>query len=140
MNECRLGTSYLNDDDFILAFERCEIPGEHFHHADHLRLARLYVDRFGPEVAEWCMLKGIRKFAEHHGATQKFHYTMTVAWLRLVAFERGTDRAADAFEPWVARHQSLLRRDLLSEHYSKDCLDSQAARGRWVEPDLRPIP
>ena len=44
------------------------------------------------------------------------------------------------FAEFLAQHPEVLRRDLLSEYYSDDVLNSADARARFVEPDLRPLP
>src|SRR5271169_1056902 len=81
----KLGCGNLADDEFIAAFEECRLSPGGFHHADHIRLAWLYVRRFGAAQAEQRLLAGIQKMALHAGAPQKFLYTTTVAWARLVA-------------------------------------------------------
>ena len=36
----------MNDEQFIAAFENCSLLSEDFHHADHVRMAFLYLCRF----------------------------------------------------------------------------------------------
>jgi hypothetical protein len=136
----RLGTAHLSDKEFVVAFEDCRITGDSFHHADHVRLAWLYVREFGEIGAQEKFLAGIRKLAAHLGAAQKFHCTTTVAWLRLVAAAQREDSRTALFGDWVVKHHSLLDKEFLLAHYSKECLDSAEARNGWVEPDLRPLP
>jgi hypothetical protein len=38
----------LNDEEFVKAFESCTLPNAEFHHADHVRMAFLYLCRFPP--------------------------------------------------------------------------------------------
>jgi hypothetical protein len=79
--------------------------------------------------------------AERAGAPQKFLYTTTVAWVRLVAAAMPPEPAQNlSFARWVADHPRLLRKDCLSEFYSKAVLESPGARCGWVEPDLAPLP
>jgi len=131
---------HLSDDEFTNAFESCELPNEAFHHRDHLRLAWIYLRSYGPVEAQARMSESIRRFAAHHGSADKYHETITVAWLRLVCNAiRRTPRQA-AFEDVLAVFPGLLAKTALSEHYSSAVLESAAARMVFVEPDLKPIP
>jgi hypothetical protein len=61
----------------------------------------------------------LRKFARDAGNEEKYHHTLTVVWIRLVA--------------------RLLDTQLPLAYYSHDRLFSAEARGRWVEPDRQPL-
>jgi hypothetical protein len=78
--------------------------------------------------------------ALHANAPQKFLYTTTVAWTRLVAAAERNGGAADNFSEWIQLHPELLDRDLLAKYYSSGRLETQEARSGWVEPDLTPLP
>jgi hypothetical protein len=138
--DLRMGTVHLNDEEFVAAFEACRIAGDSFHHADHVRLAWLYLREFGASGAREKMLDGIRKMAAHNGALQKFHYTTTVAWLRLVAAAYKAVPVGVSFEEWIVKHPALLDKEHLKAHYTKERLESAEARSGWVEPDLSPLP
>jgi hypothetical protein len=64
---------------------------------------------------------------------------MTRAWVRLVAAHRRSNETAE-FEDFLATNPGLLNRRLLAGHYSDEVLWSAAARGGWLEPDLRALP
>ena len=36
----------MTDDEFIAAFENCSLASESFHHANHVRMAFLYLARY----------------------------------------------------------------------------------------------
>lgn len=137
--EPKLGHAHLTDDEFLAAFEGLQLKHVNFNHADHLRLAWIYVSRFGAAGAADKLLTGIRRMAEHVNAPQKFLYTTTVAWTRLVAAALESDPPAEPFANWVRRHQALLNKDLLDTFYSPGILTSDAAKAGWVEPDLRKL-
>jgi hypothetical protein len=44
------------------------------------------------------------------------------------------------FEDFLTANPQLLKRDLLSAHYSRELLFSPEARASFVEPDLLPLP
>jgi hypothetical protein len=140
MNETGAGTLHLSDEEFVGAFESCRLPASSFHHADHIRLAWIYLHQMSePEAAER-MAESIRRFAAHIGKTEKFHVTMTRAWIRLVAAAL-KDLPADAnFLDFIGAHPHLLDQGTLTRHYSTELLQGEAARGNWLEPDVNPLP
>ncbi len=77
-------SSGLNDDEFVRAFESCELSPDLFHHRDHIRLARIYLDRLGAAAAIERFRAAIIRFAAHNGVSDKYHETITIAWMRLV--------------------------------------------------------
>jgi hypothetical protein len=137
--ELHLGTAPMCDDEVLRAFEACRLDPAKFHHADHIRLAWLCVRSYGAHLAEAVLLEGIRKFARHAGAPQKFHYTITVAWARLVAAACCKSDSCDSFYEWIAIHPELLNRNLMNEHYSAGKLESFQARCGWLDPDLKSL-
>jgi hypothetical protein len=127
------------DDEFIRAFESCTLPKEAFRHREHLRLAWLYLRRLPYSEAAASMERSIRAYAAHHGALQKYHHTMTLVWMRLVA------AAADAcseqdFDAFLNAHPALLDKSAPRRFYSAERLEQPAARAAWLEPDLSPLP
>jgi hypothetical protein len=137
--ELNLGTAAMSDDGFIQAFEACQLEPAGFHHADHLRLAWLYVQRHGARAAEARLLEGIPRFAQRAGAPQKFNHTATIAWTRLVAAACRKSNSCDSFHEWIKTHPELLNKHLLNEHYSAERLESSEARRGWLDPDLKPL-
>ena len=131
----------MTDDAFLASFSACTLPPEQFGHAGHIRLAWINLQRheFEPAVDATC--QGIRAYATHLGAATKFHTTITVALMHLLraagAGERGT-----SWYQFVSANQDLMHnaRAVLARHYSSPVLDSQAARERFVPPDLQPLP
>jgi hypothetical protein len=126
----------MNDHEFIRRFEAAEL--DDLSHRDHIRVAFAYARRGGVAAAVEGA-RGIRRFAEAHGVFRKYHDTMTVAWARVVG-RLAVDSAPLPFAEFLEAHPELLRRDLLSAHYSKDLLFSERARASFVEPDLAPLP
>jgi hypothetical protein len=123
----------VTDDELIAGFEAASLPA--FPHADHVRLTILYLTRHGREETQKKLFEGLRRFAAAKGVPEKFHITMTIAWLDLVDDARR--RYPDATDPsaLVAACPELLKRDALARFYSPDRLLSDEARHRWVPPD-----
>lgn len=156
--------SQLSDDEFLAAFEASTLA--EFHHSDHIRVAWIFLRRLPfPQAAER-MAESLRHFAAVKGAHQKYHETITHAWMLLVAgalehdsqsaggehlpsAEAGPDASqgapsanhtADEFNAFAAAHPELLDARSLDRFYSSQLLASPAARTRFVPPDLSPLP
>ncbi len=110
-----------------------------FGHREHVELAWRYLDRHPLAAAKQAMASAIRHVAAQHGASDKYHETLTLAWVHLVAVHH--ERwPAGTFEEFIARNSQLLDSRLLDEHYSSDVLWTGGARSSWTEPDLRALP
>ena len=133
-------TTELTDAEFVRAFEACQLSNESFHHRDHIRLAWIYLQRYPELEARELMAGAIRKFAAHHGKSDKYHETVTVAWLRLVANAIARTPPGSSFEHLTAAAPELLDKRTIEKFYSAAALASESARAWWVEPDLQPLP
>ena len=137
--ELKLGTASVSDDEVLRVFEACRLDPAKFHHADHIRLAWLCVERYGAIEAETKLVDGLRQFTNRAGVPQKFMHTTTIAWTRLVtAAYAGSPRTVN-FSEWIELYPELLERDLLARYYSPRRLETEEARSGWVEPDLAPL-
>jgi hypothetical protein len=110
----------MSDAAFARAFERGEVASADFHHASHLRLALVYLEESTSvdEAAER-MASSLKCFATALGHPDKYHHTITLFWIRMVA--------------------QLLDKSLPFRYYSRERLWSDAARTGWLEPDLHTI-
>jgi len=127
---------FADDLDFRQAFERCEIPNAGFHHRDHIRLAWIYLKLYGPAEGQARISAAIRNFATHHGKSEKYHETVTAAWMLLVA----QASHCSSFTDVIAEFPQFLDKSLLAEFYSTELLQTEAARKTFVDPDKKPLP
>jgi hypothetical protein len=130
----------MAEDEFVAAVEENRCANAEFRHADHIRLAWIYVRRYGARHAEERIAGTIRQFAISHGHERKYHETLTRAWLRLVAAALRLTPRATTFDGFLDKHGWLLDRSALSAFYSGMRLSSDAARRRWADPDRMPLP
>ena len=82
------------------------------------------------------MRDAIRRFAAAAGVPQKYHETITVLWMRVLADVRAAG-ASGELSDILREHPALADKDLPLQYYSRALLFSEAARAAWVEPDLR---
>lgn len=106
-------------------------------HAQHVRLARLYLLEEPPDVAVPRYCRDLRRFAAALGAPEKYHETITRAFLLLVAERMARTGPGDRFEEFAARHPDLLawRPSVLERYYRPETLASAFARRHFVLPD-----
>jgi len=118
-----------------------EIPESRggFGHREHLELAWTYLRRYPTDEAAKVMVAAIQRIARQHEAEEKYHETITRAWLHFVAvhIQRW---GAESFEEFIDRNPDLLDRNLIEHFYSRELILTESARAAWVGPDLRRLP
>jgi hypothetical protein len=121
-------------------------PAGQFRHRQHINLAFLAVQRYGMPEATGKICTWIRQIAAYERAPQKYHHTVSRAWVEIVAHHVSTDQDSPGypdcadFDLFARRNPALLDKRLLSRHYRSATLASGPARHGWVEPDLLPFP
>jgi hypothetical protein len=110
-----------------------------FGHREHVLLTWLAVRRVGMPAAIALVSDGIQRTARYAGAPQKYHITVSRAWVELVAHHAAEDDQPD-FAAFAERHPALLDKRLLTRFYHSTTLAGPQARTGWVEPDLAPFP
>jgi hypothetical protein len=110
-----------------------------FGHREHVHLTWLAVRRFGTAAAIRLVSDGIQRTARYAGAPQKYHVTMSRAWVELVGHHLA-ESGANSFAVFAERYPPLLGKRLLAHHYRPATLASHQAKADWVEPDLAPFP
>jgi hypothetical protein len=125
------------DAELTRALERGQVADEGFHHASHLRVACVYLDEAASvDEAGGRMAATLRRCAASAGHAEKYHHTLTIFWMRLLAAARAADRDVDAV---LRAYPRLLDKELPRAYYSRERLFGDAARTLWVDPDLRPL-
>jgi hypothetical protein len=123
------------DDEFIQRFEAGTLGS--FRHADHVRLAWLYLRGQPLLEALGRFSVGLQRFATRAGKPERYHQTITWAYLFLIH-----DRTLDAEAPskwtdFAASNGDLLRwqPSILGRYYLGTTLASDRARKAFVFPD-----
>jgi hypothetical protein len=114
--------------------------GGRFGHREHIHLAYIAVQRHGPGQAGAVVARWLRHLTAYHRAPQKFHATVTQAWVEIVAHHMAAGPPATDFAAFADTYPLLLDKKLLTRHYSSRALASPAARTGWLEPDLASFP
>src|SRR5262249_20165415 len=108
-------------------------------HRQHVQVTWLAVRRHGKDAAIDLVSDGIRETATYAGRPQKYHATVSRAWVELVAHH--VDELPGAgFEEVLGHNPALLGKRLLTRFCSARALAAAPARTRGVERDVAPFP
>jgi hypothetical protein len=126
----------MTDEDLVAGFEAATLPAGSFSHVEHVRVAWWYLSRHPlPEaLARFC--GALQRFAAAHGAADRYHETITVAYLLLIA-ERLDAMHGQPWTAFAAAHPELLtwKPSILVRYYTEETLQSERARRVFVMPD-----
>jgi len=128
-------TTDLLDDPLVRAFEAARIDAATFRHREHLYVAWCYLRELPFEDASARYVRQLRQLTHALGAPQKFHATLT--WAYLVLLHEAMERSpAAGFDMLMAQNPALLdhRTGAVSALYGRAVLDSEEARRRFVLP------
>jgi hypothetical protein len=110
----------MTDTELTRALERGEVPNAGFRHADHLRVALVYLHE-SPTIGDAIdrMAATLRRFATSVGQPQKYSQATTEFWMHQVAAVRAVmpDAPADTL---FAAFPRLLDKRLILAYYSDD--------------------
>jgi hypothetical protein len=123
----------LTDDELVAGFEAGSLA--EFHHADHVRLTIVLLMRHGRGETLRRVTDGVIQLAALAGHPEKFHLTVTRAWIDLIESARAVHPDARDSVELVAACPGLLDRNALLRFYSRESLDSETARTEWIPPD-----
>jgi hypothetical protein len=110
-----------------------------FGHREHIHLTWLAVRQAGVPAAIGLVSDGIQRTTRYAGAPQKYHATVSRAWVELVGHHAVASGARD-FTSFAEQNDALLDKRLLTRFYRPATLAAPEARSGWVEPDLAPFP
>lgn len=128
------GSSDMDEDVFVAAFETAALPAAAFRHRDHLRLGYIYVRRHGFEEALQRIADGLRRFTAAHGKPDRYHHTITVAFMALIAERLHDSGDPGSFARFAAANPDLLDVSVLYRYYPRDLLFSERARRGFILP------
>ncbi len=132
-----LGNSrHLSDEEFLTAFEGATLTAEQFRHADHVRMAWIYLRRMPLLEALSAFGVAIQRLAVTLGAPDLYHETVTWAFLILVNERLQSGRDGADWPQFAARNADLLhwKDGPFFERYSAEVLDSAVAKRCFVLP------
>jgi hypothetical protein len=113
------------------------LPASEFHHAQHVQVAWLFVEKYGLPAALGEFSAAIKRFADAKGATGLYHETITWAFLLLIA-DRRARNPVESWEAFAAANPDLMtwKPSILNRYYSQELLASDLAKRTFLMPDL----
>jgi len=127
----------MTGDELIEQFERGATAADSFHHADHVRLAFEYLRRYTALEALAMFSAALKRFAAAQGKAQRYHETITWAYLLLIRERMVRAACPQTWEEFAERNADLLvwKGGVLTTLYRQETLDSDLARQTFVLPD-----
>ena len=131
-----LAQTAMDDANVIQDFENYADSSRPFHHADHVRLAFAYLQKFPTLQALDKFSTALKRFAEARGKTQLYHETITYTYFFLI-HERMACAASQGWEEFAQRNPDLLvwKGGVLERYYTQGTLHSALAKKVFVMPD-----
>jgi hypothetical protein len=130
----------MDVQELVTRLESLSLSNDEFHHRQHLEVAFWYLQTKGADAGGHAITRAIEAFAAHLGHAEKFHQTITLFWIRLVAVALASGDRWDSPDALIAANPSLLDKHLPLRFYSRALLFSDEARTGWVDPDIAPLP
>jgi hypothetical protein len=131
----------MTDAELVEAFETGTLGPEAFPHAAHVRVARWYLLHEPTLIAMARFRASLQRFAARIGKPDRYHETITIAYLVLIAERIGASRD-ESWEAFAALNADLLQSkpSALDRFYSPELLASPRAREGFVWPDADTTP
>ena len=127
----------MTGEELIRQFENGATDAASFHHAEHVRLAFEYLGRYSALAALERFSDALKRFAAAQGKAQRYHETITWAYLLLIRERIARAGLSQTWEEFAERNPDLLiwKGGVLATLYRQGTLDSDLARQTFILPD-----
>jgi len=127
----------MTDEEWIASFENCSLANEQFHHADHVKMAFLYLSRSPALEAIQSFTAALIRFAAANGKPQRYHETVTWAFLLLIRERMARAGCRQTWAEFAAANTDLVssKDGVLKKYYRSETLASDLARRTFLLPD-----
>jgi len=127
----------MSDDEFIARFEDCSLENRSFRHADHVRMAFLYLSRYPALQALERFSTSLAKFAAANGKPDLYNETVTWAFLLLIRERMARAGARQTWTQFATDNPDLMtwKNSILKRYYRDETLASELAKKIFLLPD-----
>lgn len=127
----------MTSDELVRRFEMGTLPESSFRHVEHIHIAWLYLQEFPYLEAIARFQTGLREFASRLGKANRYHETITWAYLVLIYERVQRMNGRHSWEQFAAANADLLdwKSSVLSRYYRGETLRSELARRVFLLPD-----
>lgn len=130
----------LSDTEFTNQFKNATLNPKLFSHEAHLRLAWIYINNEGIDLAISNITNQLINFVTTIGASDKYNETVTVAAIKAV-YHFWLKSDSKTFQDFILENARLKTnfKALLATHYDIDIFNSEMAKSSFLEPTLLPF-
>lgn len=127
----------MTHQELVERFERLTLPPDLFPHREHVRLAWIYLRHNPPLTALEKFCEGLKRFAASLGRADRYHETISWAYLLLIHERMAKTESADSWEAFVEANGDLLNweTNVLKNYYREETLKSDLAKRVFLFPD-----
>lgn len=127
----------MNESEWMEQFESCTLPSDSFHHADHVKMAFLYLQKYPPLEALARFSAALTRFAIANGKPNLYNETITWAFLLLTRERIARASSPQTWAEFSETNADLLRWNdsVLKEYYRPETLASELAKTVFLFPD-----
>ena len=137
----------MTDERLLQQFEDLSLPFAEWTHRAHVKVALLYLQKYGFDEALAQLRTGIKAYnAANHVPdtdTSGYNETTTHAFLHLIAATvaaYGQTHPTSSADQFCDTHPQLMTRHILRLFYSPKRRMHPLAKTQFIEPDLAPLP
>ncbi|KGL62017.1 hypothetical protein [Polaribacter sp. Hel1_85] len=130
----------ISDTEFEEQFSSNKFRPLWFSHEAHLRLAWIYITKYGKEIALEKYSKQLQDFANKYNAEGKYNATVTFASIQIINHFIEKSDAYD-FQDFINEFSQLKSnfKEIIATYYSGDVFTSIEAKQHILLPDLKPF-
>jgi len=132
-----MGHMSSDDIEFMKSLESGTLANASFHHAEHVRMAFLYLCSYSAFEALQRFSSALKRFAAANGHPERYNETITWGFLLLI-HERMARAGRDlTWTEFAAANPDLMswKNNVLRRYYREETLSSDLARRLFLFPD-----
>jgi len=130
--------TYADSDADLARFEAGDLDPAGFGHREHVRMGFELARRAPFTEAADRFARALKQIAAAAGAPEKYHETITVAFMALIAERVRAGAPGQDFEAFATDNPDLFDRQVLTRWYDPAQLASPEARRAFVLPERPP--
>jgi hypothetical protein len=127
----------MNESEWMEQFERSACPNDSFHHADHVKMAFLYLQKYTPLEALGRFATALTRFAVAKGKPHLYNETITWAFVLLIRERMARSNSPVTWAQFSETNGDLLSwtDNILNKYYRPETLASELAKRVFLFPD-----
>ena len=127
----------MTEHEWMTEFEKCTLPNGSFHHADHVRMAFLYLQKYPPLEALSRFSSALKRFAAAQVYFDFYNETITWGFVLLIRERMARASSPPSWAEFSASNADLLLWDnnVLKKYYFPETLSSELAKCVFLFPD-----